>query len=74
MENRNLDIVERGLQEWRDNEGLHPHLRKRAGYLLSNLRAGRASYEDALEQYEAMQARYPGFDGDLVGWLADDFG
>jgi hypothetical protein len=62
-------------------ENLKTYLKlEREGYkrlrllnILSDLELGMISAEEAIEEAKMIGVRNPAFDGDMVGWLDDDF-
>ncbi len=72
MANRYLDIALENLKIYlkMEREG---YKRLRLLNILSDLELGMISAEEAIEEAKMIGVRNPAFDGDMVGWLDDDF-
>jgi hypothetical protein len=73
MHNPSYNWLKRQVKAWLRSPRLSPE--DRAYYLrfLKELEMLRLSYEDAIQEYEALLVRNPEFPGDFVGRPDDDF-
>jgi hypothetical protein len=69
------ELLQRALDDLQRLQGLERDRYKRwlIARIMRNVEDGALTFEDALEEAKMIGVRNPAFDGDMVGWLDDDF-